>query len=219
MNNTAVWIVVAVVAVIVLAGLVFAARSRRNQRRHVEAEQMREELTTHVEKADKRQTIADETAAKARAAQAEAEAKAAEAARLQQQAAGHHEAVAASREEIEERRRHADMLDPKTRVDDDADDQHGRRAGPPRRPKPRRRPEPRRPGRRTAGGREARLPARVTKPSAALWDGVFPECGTARPASGSKCSSRLLVSWPLRPEMIGRCKRHAEMCWWVSHRS
>jgi uncharacterized coiled-coil DUF342 family protein len=124
MNNTAVWIVVAVVAVIVLAGLVFAARSRRNQRRHVEAEQMREELTTHVEKADKRQTIADETAAKARAAQAEAEAKAAEAARLQQQAAGHHEAVAASREEIEERRRHADMLDPKTRVDDDADDQH-----------------------------------------------------------------------------------------------
>jgi uncharacterized coiled-coil DUF342 family protein len=122
MNNTAVWIVVAVVAVIVLAGLVFAARSRRNQRRHVEAEQMREELTTHVEKADKRQTIADETAAKARAAQAEAEAKAAEAARLQQQAAGHHEAVAASREEIEERRRHADMLDPKTRVDDDADD-------------------------------------------------------------------------------------------------
>ena len=122
MNSTAVWIVVAVVAVIVLAGLVFAARSKRNQRKHVEAEQMREELTTHVEKADKRQTIADETAAKARAAQAEAEAKAAEAARLQQQAAGHHDAVTASREEIEERRRHADMLDPKTRVDDDADD-------------------------------------------------------------------------------------------------
>jgi hypothetical protein len=124
MNSTAVWIVVAVVAVIVLAGLVFAARSRRNQRRHVEAEQMREELTTHVEKVDKRQALADETAAKARAAEAEAQAKAAEAARLKQQAAGHHDAVATSREEIEERRRHADMLDPKTRVDDEAVD-HG----------------------------------------------------------------------------------------------
>ena len=123
MNSTAVWIVVAVVAVIVLVGLVFAARSRRNQRRHVEAEQMREELTTHSQKVDKRQALADETAAKARAAEAEAEAKAAEAARLKEQAAGRHDAVAASREDIEERRRHADMLDPKTRVDDEVVDQ------------------------------------------------------------------------------------------------
>ena len=123
MNSTAVWIVVAVVAVIVLVGLVFAARSRRNQRRHVEAEQMREELTTHSQKVDKRQALADETAAKARAAEAEAEAKAAEAARLKEQAAGRHDAVAASREDIEERRRHADRLDPKTRVDDEDVDQ------------------------------------------------------------------------------------------------
>ena len=123
MNSTAVWIVVAVVAVIVLAGLVFAARSRRNQRRHVEAEQMREELTTHTQRVDKRQALADETAAKARAAEAEAEAKAAEAARLKEQAAGHHDAVAASREDIEDRRRHADRLDPKTRVDDEDVDQ------------------------------------------------------------------------------------------------
>jgi hypothetical protein len=84
---------------------------------------MREELTTHTQKVDRRQALADETAAKARAAEAEAEAKAAEAARLKDQAAGHHEAVAASREDIEERRRHADMLDPKTRVDDEAVDQ------------------------------------------------------------------------------------------------
>ena len=123
MNSTAVWIVVAVVAVIVLVGLVFAARSRRNQRRHVEAEQMREELTTHSQRVDKRQALADETAAKARAAEAEAEAKAAEAARLKEQAAGHHDAVAASREDIEDRRRHADRLDPKTRVDDEDVDQ------------------------------------------------------------------------------------------------
>jgi hypothetical protein len=121
--NSTVWIVVAIVAVIVLAALVFAARSRRNEKRHVQAEQMREELTTHGQRVDKRQALADETAAKARAAEAEAEAKAAEAARLKEQAAGHHDAVAASREDIEERRKHADWLDPKTRVDDEAVDQ------------------------------------------------------------------------------------------------
>lgn len=121
-STTVVWIVVAVAAVIVLAALVFAARNKRNQHRHVQAEQMREELTTHVQKVDKRQALADETAAKARAAEAEAEAKAAEAARLKGQAASHHDAVAASREDIEERRRHADELDPKTRVDDEAVD-------------------------------------------------------------------------------------------------
>lgn len=123
MNSTVVIILVAVAAVIVLAALVFAARSKRNQRKHVEAEQMREEITTHAQKVDRRQALADETAAKARAAEAEAEAKAAEAARLKEQASSHHDAVAASREDIEERRKHADMLDPNTRVDDDAVDQ------------------------------------------------------------------------------------------------
>ena len=119
-SNTVVLIVVAVVVVIVLAAVVFAARNKRNQRRHVEAEAMREDITTHIQKVDKRQALADETAAKARAAEAEAEAKAAEAARLKAQADTHHEAVATSREDIEERRMHADRLDPKTRVEDDA---------------------------------------------------------------------------------------------------
>ena len=51
----------------------------------------------------------------------EAEAKAAEAARLRDQAESHRSAVAETREEIEERRRHADRIDPKTQVRDDAD--------------------------------------------------------------------------------------------------
>ena len=122
-STTVVWIVVAVAAVIVLAALAFAARNKRNQRRHVEAERIREDITTHVQTVDKRQALADETAAKARAAEAEAEAKAAEAARLKAQAENHHDAVAASREDIEERRMQADRLDPKTRVEDDAADQ------------------------------------------------------------------------------------------------
>ncbi len=121
-STTTVWIVVAIVAVLVIAGLVFAARSRRNQHRHIEAERIREDVTTHIAKVDKREALADETAAKARAAEAEAEAKAAEAARLKNQAESHRESVSASREDIEERRRHADELDPKVRVDDAADD-------------------------------------------------------------------------------------------------
>jgi FtsZ-interacting cell division protein ZipA len=124
-NNAIVWIVVAVVAVIVIVALLLAARKRRNQRRHVEAKQIREDLTTHVAKVDKREALADETAARARAAEAEAEAKAAEAARLKDQADSHRGVVAESREEIEERRRHADRIDPKTKVRDDADDSHG----------------------------------------------------------------------------------------------
>lgn len=117
-NTTVVWIVVAVAAVIVIALLVAAALKRRNQRRHLEAERIREDIDTHTSKLEKRQALADETAARARAAEAEAQAKAAEAARLKDQAANHHDAVATSREEIEERRRHADRLDPKTRRDD-----------------------------------------------------------------------------------------------------
>ena len=87
-STTTVWIVVAIAAVIVIAALVFAARNRRNQHRHVEAERIREDVTTHVAKVDKREALADETAASARAAEAEAEAKAAEAARLKRAGRG-----------------------------------------------------------------------------------------------------------------------------------
>jgi type IV secretory pathway VirB10-like protein len=122
-SSAVVWIVVAVVAVIVIAALVLAARNRRNQRRHVEAERIRDDLDTHVAKVDKREALADETAARARAAQAEAEAKAAEAARLNDRAESHRGVVSESREDIEKRREHADRLDPRTRVQTDGDQQ------------------------------------------------------------------------------------------------
>lgn len=120
-SRAVVWIVVAVVVVLVIAAIAFAARNKRNQRKHVEAERIREDLTTHTAKVDKREALAAETAARARAAEAEAEAKAAEAARLKDQANSHHHAVAESREDIEARREHADRLDPKTRVGDERD--------------------------------------------------------------------------------------------------
>ncbi|GFG53271.1 hypothetical protein [Mycolicibacterium agri] len=118
-NTTVVWIVVAIAALIVIAALIFAARNARNKRRHAEAQRIREDVNAHSSKLEKRQAIADETAARARAAEAEAEAKAAEAARLKEQASDHHDAVSTTREEIEERRRHADRIDPKTKVKGD----------------------------------------------------------------------------------------------------
>jgi hypothetical protein len=84
---------------------------------------MREEINTHTARVDKRQALADETEARARAAAAEAEAKAAEAARLKDRAADHRGVVDSSRQDLEERRRHADHLDPKTRVEDESGDQ------------------------------------------------------------------------------------------------
>jgi biopolymer transport protein ExbB/TolQ len=107
-SNTVVWIVVAIVAVVVvIAAQAVLVRRRSNTRRHLAAERIREEVNDQAAKVDKRAALAEETAAKARAAEAAAQAKAAEAARLKEHASSHHEAVASSREDIEEKRRQA----------------------------------------------------------------------------------------------------------------
>jgi type IV secretory pathway VirB10-like protein len=107
------WIVAAVIAaIIVIVGLALVARKRSNEKRRVEAQSLREEIEVETTKVDKRQALAAETDARARAAEAEAEAKAAEAQRLRERASSHSESVAATREELDERRRHADSLDP-----------------------------------------------------------------------------------------------------------
>jgi len=117
-SNSAVWIVIAVVAAIVVIALVaFLARSARNKRRHAQAEEMRQEIGHKTEYVEKREAIAAETAARARAAQAEAEVKAAEAARLQGTARTHLESASTSREELDAHRERADALDPKHKDD------------------------------------------------------------------------------------------------------
>lgn len=119
MDTTMVWIIVAVIAVIVVLGVVaFAGRSRRNKQLHGKAERIREEVDQDAVKVARREALADETAAKARAAQAEAEAKAAEAARLSERADLHRDAVATSREDLDERRSHADSIDPRVKAQD-----------------------------------------------------------------------------------------------------
>lgn len=124
-NQDTVWIVVGViVAIIVIVGLVLLARSKRNQKHRVEAGHLREEIETENAKVEKRQALAAETDAMARAAEAEAEVKAAEAQRLRDRASSHSESVAATREDLDERRKHADHIDPDVKTgkhDDDVD--------------------------------------------------------------------------------------------------
>jgi FtsZ-interacting cell division protein ZipA len=117
-TSNIVWIVIAVVvAVLLLATLVIVTR----QRRHVKAEGIREHARAETNRVERREALADETAAKARAAQAEADVKAAEAARLQQRAAAHQSEAATSREDLDERFKHADSIDPKVKAREDAD--------------------------------------------------------------------------------------------------
>ena len=103
--------IIAVVAIVVIAGVVLAVRTR-SKKRHNEAEHLREEVQQDTAKLEKRQALAAETDARARAADAEAEAKAAEAVRLRERAATHTDAVSSSRADLEERSKHADDLDP-----------------------------------------------------------------------------------------------------------
>jgi type IV secretory pathway VirB10-like protein len=121
--TTTTWIIIAVVAVIVLALVAFAVRSATQKKRAAEADRIREEVHVDDQKLQRRESIAVETEAKARAAQAEAEAKAAEAARLQDRASSHREVVDSTRSNLDERREHADSLDPRVKSSGRADDQ------------------------------------------------------------------------------------------------
>jgi FtsZ-interacting cell division protein ZipA len=113
-TTTIVGIVVAVVlALLILAVLVWALRSRAEQRRHAEAQRIREQVDQVSQQVQRREAFADETETKARAAQAEADAKAAEAARLQQRAQDHRSNVTDARHALDEQRAHADSIDPR----------------------------------------------------------------------------------------------------------
>ena len=111
-------IVAAVVAILLIAGLTWVARDKRNQKRHVEADKIREDARHETPLVKQRESLADETAAKARAAQAEADVKAAQASGLQQQAAVHRDAAVTSRDHLNEQFDRADTLDPASPASD-----------------------------------------------------------------------------------------------------
>lgn len=113
-TSTIVWIIVAVVAVVVIVGvLLWMARTQRDRRRAAQAEELRDHVRQESVKVQRREALADETAARARAAQAEADAKAAEAARLQERADTHRTEATTSRDRLDEKWAHADSLDPR----------------------------------------------------------------------------------------------------------
>ena len=117
-TNTTLWIVVAIVAaVLVLGALAWAGRNRRNRKLHGEAERIRGEVEQESAQVARREALAEETAAKARAAKAEADVKAAEAARLEERALSHRSSVDTSRDDLDERRAHADSIDPRVKAD------------------------------------------------------------------------------------------------------
>ena len=110
-------VVVAVVAILLIATIAWVARKKRNQHRHVEADKIRESAKEETLRVKQREALADETAAKSRAAQAEADVKAAQASGLQQQAAAHRSEAATSRDHLNEQWDRAEKLDPPTPTD------------------------------------------------------------------------------------------------------
>jgi FtsZ-interacting cell division protein ZipA len=116
-STTVLIIVAAVVAILLIAGLVWVARNKRTQQRHVEAGKIREDATQETLLVKQQEALAEETAAKARAAQAEADVKAAQASGLQQQAAVHRGEAVSSRDHLNEQWDRADTLDPSAASD------------------------------------------------------------------------------------------------------
>jgi uncharacterized protein HemX len=123
-TTVALLVVVAVGLVLLAAALVWLALRTRKHQRHNEAENLRLEATEGTPRVKQREALADETAAKARAAQAEADVKAAQAAGLHQQAAAHRNEAATSRDHLDEQWNRAEKLDPTAATDEAASSTH-----------------------------------------------------------------------------------------------
>ena len=95
------------------------ARNKRTEHRRVEAGDIRDKATDESHKVGQREAFADETAAKARVAQAEADAKTAHAAGLQHQAQVRRSDAATARDEVNQEFERADKIDPDSQTPDD----------------------------------------------------------------------------------------------------
>jgi FtsZ-interacting cell division protein ZipA len=118
-TSSIVWIVIAVVALVLIAAFAWVARNKRTQHRRVEAGDIRDKATDESHKVGQREALADETAAKARAAQAEADAKTAHAQGLQHQAQVRRTDAASARDEVNQEFERADTMDPDTHTNGD----------------------------------------------------------------------------------------------------
>jgi hypothetical protein len=114
---------IAVVAVVVIAVLIAAGvalRRKRTEQHRVQAAEIRAAATAQEHQVGRREALADETAARARVAAAEADAKSAHAAGLQHQAEERRSGAATARDAVNEEFQRADTLDPDTHEGDTA---------------------------------------------------------------------------------------------------
>ena len=121
MSTTSIVLIVlaAVVALLLIATIAWVARNKRTQHRRVEAADIRDKATTESHKVGQREAFADETAAKARVAQAEADAKAAHATGLQHQAQVRRSDATTARDDVNQEFERADKIDPDSQTPDD----------------------------------------------------------------------------------------------------
>ena len=112
-------VVIVVVALVLIAAIVWVARNKRTQHRRVEAGDIRDKATDESHKVGQREALADETAARARVAEAEADAKTAHAKGLQHQAQVRRADAASARDEVNQEFERADKIDPDSQTPDD----------------------------------------------------------------------------------------------------
>ncbi len=106
-TNAMVLIVVAALAVLVLAGvLALVVYKTRSQQRHGKGETIRDQADEDVLRLRRQEALADESAARAHAAQVEIDIKTARACSLQQQATAYRSEAVTSRDQLNELRVH-----------------------------------------------------------------------------------------------------------------
>ena len=118
-NTIVLIVVIAVAALVLIAAIAWVARNKRTQHRRVEAGDIRDKAAEESHKVGQREALADETAAKGRAAQAEADAKTAHAKGLQHQAQVRRSDAATARDEVNQEFERADKIDPDTHTNGD----------------------------------------------------------------------------------------------------
>ena len=105
--NALVLIVVAALALLVLAGvLALVVYKTRSQQRHGKGETIRDQADEDVLRLQRQEALADESAARAHAAQVEIDIKTARACSLQQQATAYRSEAVTSRDQLNELRVH-----------------------------------------------------------------------------------------------------------------
>jgi hypothetical protein len=120
----------AVAVVLILIALGVVVRGKGTEHRRARAGDIRDKAAEQSHTVGQREALAEETAAQARGAAAEADAKTAHAAGLQHQAEAHRSDAATARDGVNQEFGRADTIDPDTQPGDDAETGETRRGTP-----------------------------------------------------------------------------------------